>query len=122
MMKSATSFSRSGMSDWLVQRVSAVILAVYMVVILGWIALQGEVTYENWSAFMGSTCMRIFGLMALASLAGHAWVGLWTVTTDYLTVRQMGAKATFLRLAAQVGMGTLVFVYVVWGLKIFWGN
>ena len=38
-MKSATSFSRSGMSDWIVQRVSAVILAVYFVVVLGWVVL-----------------------------------------------------------------------------------
>ena len=121
-MNSATSFSRSGMSDWIVQRVSAVILAAYMVVILGWIALQGDITFANWSAFMGSICMRIFGLLALASLAGHAWVGLWTITTDYLTVRQMGNKATFLRFLAQIGMGVLIFVYVVWGLKIFWGN
>jgi succinate dehydrogenase / fumarate reductase membrane anchor subunit len=34
----------------------------------------------------------------------------------------MGSKATFLRFLAQIGMGVLIFVYVVWGLKIFWGN
>jgi succinate dehydrogenase / fumarate reductase membrane anchor subunit len=40
VMKSATSFSRSGVSDWILQRVSAVILAVYFVVIIGWLFVQ----------------------------------------------------------------------------------
>jgi succinate dehydrogenase / fumarate reductase membrane anchor subunit len=44
-MKSATSFSRSGVSDWILQRVSAVILAVYFVVIVGWLFCASEVTY-----------------------------------------------------------------------------
>jgi hypothetical protein len=39
VMKSATSFSRSGVSDWIAQRVSAVILAVYFVVIVGWLLM-----------------------------------------------------------------------------------
>ena len=43
-MKSATSFSRSGTSDWIAQRVSAVILAVYFVVIVGWLLCQAKST------------------------------------------------------------------------------
>ncbi|PTQ86953.1 succinate dehydrogenase, hydrophobic membrane anchor protein [Agitococcus lubricus] len=121
-MKSATSFSRSGTSDWLIQRVSAVILAVYFVVVLGWLLLAGEVTYSAWHDFMTCTIMRIFSLSALLSLAGHSWVGLWTVTTDYMTTRQMGASANFLRLIAQIGMAIVIFVYVVWGIMILWGN
>lgn len=111
------------MSDWIIQRVSAVILAVYFVVIVGWFAAHnGGVTYTDWHDFMNTTCMRIFNLLALLSLAGHAWVGLWTVFTDYVTVRQLGEKATFLRFLLQIGMGLSIFVYVVWGLMIFWGN
>lgn len=121
-MKSATSFSRSGMSDWLVQRVSAVILAVYFVVIVGWLLTTGQVTYDAWHSFMTCTAMRIFSLLALLSLAGHSWVGLWTVTTDYMTTRQMGASANFLRVITQIAMAIAIFVYVVWGVIILWGN
>jgi succinate dehydrogenase / fumarate reductase membrane anchor subunit len=121
-MKSSTSFSRSGTSDWIAQRVSAVILAVYFVVIVGWLLMSGEVTYDAWHDFMTCTAMRIFSVLALLSLAAHSWVGLWTVTTDYMTTRQMGASANFLRLIVQISMALVIFVYVTWGVMILWGN
>jgi succinate dehydrogenase / fumarate reductase membrane anchor subunit len=122
MMKSATSFSRSGLSDWLVQRVSAVILAVYFVVVLGFILSHHGLSYADWHDFMTTIAMRVFNLLALLSLVGHAWIGIWTVLTDYVTARQMGPSANFLRLILQIGMGLMIFVFVVWGIQIFWGN
>ena len=122
MRNSATSFSRSGLSDWLVQRVSAYILAAYFLVIAGFLVCSQGVGYVEWYSFMTSTAMRIFTLLALLALAGHAWVGLWTVFTDYVTERQMGPKASVLRLLLQVGMAIFIFVYVVWGIQILWGN
>lgn len=122
MRNSATSFSRSGISDWLVQRVSAYILAVYFFVIVGFLLCQQGADYSRWHDFMLSTPMRIFTLLALLALAGHAWVGLWTVFTDYVTERQLGPKASVLRLLLQVGMAIFIFVYVVWGIQILWGN
>jgi len=122
MRNSATSFSRSGLSDWLVQRVSAYILAAYFLVIVGFLICRHEVGFADWYAFMTSTAMRIFTLLSLLALAGHAWVGLWTVFTDYVTERQLGPKASVLRLLLQVGMAIFIFVYVVWGIQILWGN
>lgn len=121
-MKSATSFSRSGLSDWLVQRVSAVILAVYTVFLLGWLAANPVVDYAAWHGLMSGTAMRIFTLLALLSFVSHAWIGMWTVFTDYLTSRQMGPKADVLRLLAQIAMGIALFVVIVWGIQIIWGN
>lgn len=122
MRNSATSFSRSGLSDWLVQRVSAYILALYFLVLLFFLASSPHLTFTQWHGFFASTAMRIFSLLALLSLAGHAWVGLWTVLTDYVTTRQMGPLANFMRLVLQVGMAIFIFVYVVWGIQILWGN
>lgn len=121
-MKSATSLTRSGMTDWLVQRVSAVILAVYTVYLFGWIACQPSVDYATWHAFMTNTPMQIFTFLALLSFVGHAWIGMWTVTTDYMTVRQMGDKANVLRLLAQMAMAIALIVVVVWGIQIIWGS
>ena len=59
MVTSVTSLGRNGLSDWLIQRVSAAILAVYTVVVLGWLITQGEVTYDAWSGFMGCLLMQI---------------------------------------------------------------
>ncbi len=119
MRNSATSFSRSGLSDWIVQRVSAVILGVYTVLMV--VVWLGHPTFACWHAFMSSTSMRIATLLALLALAGHAWIGIWTVLTDYVTVRHMGPKAVPVRLSLEVLTVLALFVYLVWGIQIMWG-
>lgn len=121
MRYSATNLGRSGISDWLAQRVSAYILGVYFVVVLGFIVCQSP-DYAAWHAFMTNTAMRIFSLMAVLALAAHAWVGIWTVLTDYVTERQMGPKGNGLRIILQSGMVLFIFVFVVWAIQILWGN
>ena len=64
----------------------------------------------------------MFSVLALLSLVVHAWIGMWTVSTDYLTVRLLGPKATGLRLVFQGGYALVLFVYLVWGVQILWGN
>lgn len=120
MVKAITSFGRSGVSDWLVQRVSAVILLAYFLFI-AWVLLSG-VSYVEWKGLFESTWMRIFSLMALLSLGAHAWIGIWAVLTDYATERMLGSRGNLLRLFAQLLSTLLLFVYVVWGVQILWGN
>lgn len=122
MVTNATSLGKSGLSDWLVQRVSAVILGAYFVVMVGFFITAGEVGYAEWHGFMSTTFMKIFTLLALMAMAGHAWIGIWTASTDYLTARQMPAKiATPLRLIVEYGTILLAVVYVLWGAMILWG-
>lgn len=59
-MKSATGLTGSGSRDWYIQRISAVVLAAYTVVVLGWILLNGGFTYEQWSGFMMTVPMKYF--------------------------------------------------------------
>jgi len=119
MVTAVTSFGRSGVSDWLVQRVSGVILLAYFLFI-GYVVLTG-VDYLSWKALFAQTWVRIFSLMALLSLAAHAWIGLWSVLTDYLTERLMGKTGTVLRITLQLLIDITIFVYVVWGVQILWG-
>jgi succinate dehydrogenase membrane anchor subunit len=119
MVKAVTSFGRSGLSDWLVQRVSGVIL-------LAWFACIGASimagpSYEEWKSLFENTSMKIFTVMAVLSLAAHAWIGMWSVGTDYLTERMMGGLGNTLRLIYQIGCALLIFVYVIWGIQILWG-
>ncbi len=121
MVTAVTSFGRSGLYDWLVQRVSAVVMAAYLVVVVGFVLLTPDLTYTEWKGLYSSLWMRVFSLVTLFSIAAHAWIGLWAVLTDYLTTRTMGAKATILRVAAQLGLGVVTVTYVVWGIEILWG-
>ena len=64
-IKSATGLTSSGTRDWMVQRISAVILAVYSVVLLGFFLTHGNVTFIEWSDFMTSLPMRLFSFIAI---------------------------------------------------------
>ncbi|MCX2976564.1 succinate dehydrogenase, hydrophobic membrane anchor protein [Candidatus Marimicrobium litorale] len=119
MVTAVTSMGRSGLYDWLFQRVSGVILLAYAVCVV--FVVMGDPSYEEWSALYQQTWMRIFSLLALLSLAMHAWVGLWAVFTDYLTERLMGRLGNVLRFIAQAASGIIMFTYVVWGIQIVWG-
>ncbi|MEH6583023.1 MAG: succinate dehydrogenase, hydrophobic membrane anchor protein [Halioglobus sp.] len=120
MVTTVTSMGRSGLYDWLMQRISAVVLLAYFLFIA--CALLGGVDYESWKALFSQTWVRVFSLMALLSLGVHAWVGLWSVLTDYLTERLMGQVGNVLRVGLQIICGITMFTYVVWGIQILWGN
>ena len=119
MVTAITTMGRSGLSDWLMQRVTAVILLAYVLVV-GWV-LIGGVDYASWKDLYSQTWMRVFSLMALLSLAIHAWIGLWSVFSDYLTERLLGTTGNVLRFLAQLVCAIITFTYVVWGIQILWG-
>ena len=121
MVTNATSLGRNGLYDWLIQRASAVVLGAYFFAVIGFFLCGDEATYANWHAYMTSTYMKAFTMIALVSFMGHAWVGLWTVSTDYLTSLQLGKAATTVRLIFQGGLAFVLLAYLFWGIQILWG-
>lgn len=119
---SATGLSRNGVADWLLQRISAVVLAVYMIGLLGYLIFAGDISYDSWKTMMTSLPMQLANSVVIISIIVHAWVGLWTVTTDYLTVSQIGQSATFIRLAVQSLLMLSFLVLAVWGFAVIWGG
>jgi succinate dehydrogenase / fumarate reductase membrane anchor subunit len=119
-VSSVTNFGRSGLSDWLIQRVSAVILLLYVVCHSAIILSTPEMSYAQWRDLFAGTTMRIFSLLTLLALCAHAWIGMWTVATDYLTRRMMGSKATLVRLVFLVGCIAVLAIYFIWGVIILW--
>lgn len=114
MVTNITNLGRSGLSDWMIQRVSAVILALYALFIVLYLLFNPGLDYAAWSGLFSQTWMRIFSLLAFVSLAAHAWIGLWTVTTDYL-------KPTAIRVGIQILVILSIFVFLVWGIQVLWG-
>lgn len=119
-VSSVTSLGGKGAYDWLVQRVSAVVLLAWVLVVGGYILLTDDLDALKWQSLFVSEWMRIFSLAAVLSLCGHAWVGLWTVATDYLTPANLGGAATFVRLLFQLACLVVLFVYFVWSVRILW--
>lgn len=122
MVTTVTSFGRSGLHDWLLQRFTAVILLAYALCVGSVLLLNPGLDHATWKAAFDSTAMKVFSLMALISLVSHAWIGLWAVSTDYLTVRLMGPRANAVRMLFQGGYAIVLFAYLVWGVQILWGN
>lgn len=122
MVTNATSLGRSGLFDWLIQRVSALVLLAYAVCILGSLLLAPELDHASWRALFDAPAMQIFSLIALLSLCAHAWVGVWTVTTDYLNEAHLGRAGTLIRLLTQAACALLTLVYLLWGIRIIWGG
>ena len=120
VVTNVTSFGRSGLYDWLVQRLSAVVILLYVLCHAAIILNTPDMDYVRWSVLFADTGMRIFSLITLAALCAHGWIGLWTIATDYLTIRMLGSKAAFIRiLFLLICLGATV-LYFVWGIIILW--
>jgi succinate dehydrogenase / fumarate reductase, membrane anchor subunit len=65
MVSQVTSMSRNGVSDWLVQRVSALVLAAYTLCIFGFVVINPGLDFETWSGFFNTTGMQIFTMLAI---------------------------------------------------------
>lgn len=121
MVTNVTNFSRSGLYDWMAQRVSAVVLAAYFLFLIGYLVVNPGLTYAQWHELFSANWMRIFSLLALVALSVHAWVGMWTISTDYLTNMAIGKSATVVRFLFQAVCGIAMFTFFVWGVQILWG-
>ncbi len=121
MVTNITSLSRSGLYDWMLQRLTAIILGAYTVFLIVYVVQNPGMDFEQWKGLFDNLLMKIFTLMALLSVVGHAWVGMWTITTDYLNDRAFGTRSILLRFPVQLCCFVALFCYVVWGVHILWG-
>ncbi|PCK03458.1 MAG: succinate dehydrogenase, hydrophobic membrane anchor protein [Alteromonadaceae bacterium] len=121
MVTSVTSFGRNGLSDWLIQRFSAVVLATYTAFIVIYLVAHPGLTYQEWSGLHSQLWMRIFTLIVLLSNVAHGWIGLWGVLTDYATDRLMGAIALPIRMFSMALYLLVALAFIIWGVQILWG-
>jgi len=106
-----------GLRDWLAQRVTAVVLAAYFVVLLVSVLLAGRGSpafgYDEWAAVFVPVWMKVATLIAILALAYHAWIGMRDIWMDYV-------RATAVRLGLQV-LTILWLVYcTIWSVQILW--
>lgn len=113
MVKRVIVGAHYGTRDWLAQRITAVILAVYTLLALAVLATRSPFTYESWKALFAQGGVRVATLLFMASLAWHAWVGVRDILMDY--VKQDG-----IRLVLQVLTILLLAGYLGWTIEILW--
>jgi succinate dehydrogenase / fumarate reductase membrane anchor subunit len=102
-----------GLRDWLAQRITAVVMAVYTLILAVVLARSAPVTYAVWRDLFAQGWMRVATLLFAASLAWHAWVGVRDILMDYV-------KPTGVRLALQVLVLLALAGYLGWTIQILW--
>jgi succinate dehydrogenase / fumarate reductase membrane anchor subunit len=103
-----------GLRDWLAQRITAVIMAIYSVIVVVVLLRGAPVTYAVWRDLFDQGWMRVATLLFAVSLAWHAWVGVRDILMDYI-------KPDGLRLSLQVGALLVIAGYFGWTIQILWG-
>ena len=103
-----------GTGDWLLQRLTAVVMAVYTIGFLACVLIHVPATQADWKAIFGGGVGRLATMLFFAALLYHAWVGMRDILMDYV-------KATGIRLALQVAVGCGLVAYLLWAASILWG-
>ncbi|MDF1646457.1 MAG: succinate dehydrogenase, hydrophobic membrane anchor protein [Legionellaceae bacterium] len=114
MVSSITSLTGNGLKDWLIQRLTAVYLAIYSVLsIVIWIGCSPW-NYSKWIDLFHTSWFQVATALALFTILLHAWIGIWTVTTDYI-------KSTALRLMVQSLVMFVLLSQLIGGFMMIWG-
>ena len=103
-----------GLRDWLVQRFTALLMALFTVVlVVKVLTTAGPMGYDAWSGLFAAGWMKFLSFSVVISLCWHAWVGIRDIWMDYI-------KPVGLRLALHVF--TLVWLVgcAGWALQVLW--
>lgn len=114
MVSNASALGRNGVHDYILVRATAIVIALYILYLVGFWATSGEITWQVWTGFFASSFTKVFTLLALFSILIHAWIGMWQVLTDYF-------KPLALRLVLQLVIVVALVVYVIYGFVVVWG-
>ena len=103
-----------GLRDWLAQRVSALAIVAFTLVLVAQILLtSGPLDYTRWAAIFSSQWMKTLTFTAIVALAWHAWVGAREVLMDY-------AKPTSLRRVFYMWAIVWLISCAGWAVQVLW--
>ena len=108
-----TAVAHYGWRDWLIQRVTAVVMLLYTIFFLAVMVVLPRHDYSNWHALWQVPIMRYATLFFVVSALLHAWVGVRNIFMDYI-------KDTGVRLVLYVVVILALVAYGVWAWQILW--
>jgi succinate dehydrogenase / fumarate reductase membrane anchor subunit len=74
----------TGLRAWVVQRLSAIYMAVFILLMPGLFIFSPPADYEAWRALLAQTPVSVAILLFYVSLLIHAWVGVRDILIDYV--------------------------------------
>jgi succinate dehydrogenase / fumarate reductase, membrane anchor subunit len=103
-----------GLRDWLSQRVTATLMALFTLVVLAQVIFsRGPIGYEKWAGIFAAQWMKVLTFAVIVALLWHVWVGMRDVFMDYV-------KPVVLRLALQIFTIVWLTACAGWAVQVLW--
>ena len=102
-----------GLRDWLAQRITALLMTLFTLVVVVQVLLPGEMGYDKWAGIFSRQWMKVLTFVVIVSLAWHAWVGVRDIFMDYI-------KPVGLRLGLQVFSIAWLVGCAGWAVQVLW--
>jgi succinate dehydrogenase / fumarate reductase, membrane anchor subunit len=102
-----------GLKDWIAQRATAVVMAVYTLILLVVLGALSPSNYEAWRAIFSNGFMQFMTFLFFISLFWHVWIGMRDIWMDYIWIDGLRLVLMIATIAALVG-------YAGWAVKILW--
>jgi succinate dehydrogenase / fumarate reductase, membrane anchor subunit len=103
-----------GLKDWLVQRITAVVMALYTLLLLAIALWNGGIDHALWKTLFAGGAFRLASFLFMVALLYHAWIGVRDIYMDYI-------KPVGLRLALQAATVAVLVAYLGWTIQLLWG-
>jgi succinate dehydrogenase / fumarate reductase, membrane anchor subunit len=103
-----------GLRDWLSQRVTAALMALFTLVVLAQVIFsRGPIGYDKWAGIFASQWMKVLTFSVIVALLWHVWVGMRDVFMDYV-------KPVGFRLALQIFTIVWLTGCAGWAIQVLW--
>jgi succinate dehydrogenase / fumarate reductase membrane anchor subunit len=102
-----------GLRDWLAQRITAALMALFTLALVVQILLPGEMGYDKWAGIFSRQWMKVLTFVVIVSLLYHVWVGMRDVWMDYV-------KPVAVRLVLQVFTIVWLTGCAGWAIQVLW--
>ena len=112
--KRVVSGAHYGLRDWLAQRVTAALMALFTIALLVQVLFtSGPLGYETWAGIFAAQWMKLLTFVVIIALLYHVWVGMRDIWMDYV-------KPVGVRLVLHVF--TLVWLVgcAGWAIQVLW--
>jgi succinate dehydrogenase / fumarate reductase, membrane anchor subunit len=102
-----------GMRLWLSQRLTALVMAFYIVLLVVLLLIMQPAGFTAWHDFVAPKWFKLLTLIFFMCLFMHAWLGVADVLKDYVFNKT-------LRGYMQIIVDILLLVYLAWVSIILW--
>jgi succinate dehydrogenase / fumarate reductase membrane anchor subunit len=103
-----------GFRDWLAQRVTAGLMALFTLLVLAQVVFtRGPIGYDTWAGIFAAQWMKALTFVVIVALLFHVWVGIRDVFMDYV-------KPVAARLALQIFSIAWLVSCAGWAIQVLW--